>query len=189
MWRWSYFSRLKSNVFSVFSTCVEVILISGTETADFSSILHVCGGDPKWKPSGSFTILYSPRVWRWSYGFAEPDIKTIVFSTCVEVIPSLSTSSINSWSILHVCGGDPTFCLKINTFLKYSPRVWRWSRWWNSYWISSCVFSTCVEVILISSLFQQETYSILHVCGGDPHTEPEFGNNYMYSPRVWRWSL
>ena len=53
----------------VFSTCVEVILQSFVGCIGYKGILHVCGGDPQ-------TVPDAPQLPK-------------VFSTCVEVIPSL----------------------------------------------------------------------------------------------------
>ena len=49
---------------TVFSTYVEVILISAAKDAEGLGFLHVCGGDPR----DGFTLLamglFSPRMWR-----------------------------------------------------------------------------------------------------------------------------
>ena len=47
MWRWSFpiIATKLSN--KVFSTYVEMILLKNDKATDYSSILHVCGDDPK----------------------------------------------------------------------------------------------------------------------------------------------
>ena len=133
-------------------------------------------------------LLYSPRVWRWSQIICTRRSTKEVFSTCVEVILKVLPSLMTSFSILHVCGGDPNhvccvYCLKL-----YSPRVWRWSWRVHYVWSVETVFSTCVEVILRKKLQELQSTSILHVCGGDPYGEEEQVVLEGYSPRVWRWS-
>ena len=66
--------------------------------------------------------------------------------------------------------------------------MWRWSSlsWFAK--IIQAVFSTYVEVILKSLEVNSTKSSILHVCGGDPVDLKAHENNYVYSPRMWRWS-
>ena len=77
--------------------------------------------------------------------------KTIpVFSTYVEVIPTFPFSTLTSFSILHVCGGDPYRVAALHAMQK--------------------VFSTYVEVILTILFLIGKVQGILHVCGGDPNS-------------------
>ena len=66
MWRWS--PPLSESVITlpVFSTYVEVILSVMYYDNNGTSILHVCGGDPKGKSFVKKNSKYSPRMWRWS---------------------------------------------------------------------------------------------------------------------------
>ena len=48
----------------VFSTYVEVILISTALTTDMCSFLHVCGGDPVDGNICLIDLKFSPRMWR-----------------------------------------------------------------------------------------------------------------------------
>ena len=89
----------------------------------------------------------------------------MVFSTCVEVIPSLSVNGLSSMCILHVCGGDPMYWEIVRREEKYSPRV---------------------EVILPTLKKMQSQKRILHVCGGDPDRNEADFIRCVYSPRVWR---
>ena len=52
----------------------------------------------------------------------------LVFSTCVEVIPVQTFYNSLYFGILHVCGGDPSYCRTVGYLGVYSPRVWRWSQ-------------------------------------------------------------
>ena len=90
--------------------------------------------------------------------------------------------------ILHVCGGDPKIVIACWVGIAYSPRMWRWS--WCPSWECRVqwVFSTYVEVIPQNVYDKQNNASILHVCGGDPHTKVDWLNEVRYSPRMWRWS-
>ena len=91
-------------------------------------------------------------------------------------------------SILHVCGGDPNVVGHIHTAISYSPRMWRWSRQSQTNQTFDRVFSTYVEVILLSRKIFYLKQCILHVCGGDPRGDACQLSWWVYSPRMWRWS-
>ena len=188
MWRWSWHWHYGWRFCRVFSTYVEVILTNHRDWAFWLSILHVCGGDPTAIHHARCMCMYSPRMWRWS---SKLDINTIdsnVFSTYVEVILNKYSTGSPPDSILHVCGGDPTFLICCSILLVYSPRMWRWSSVLLSIRPLIHVFSTYVEVIPIESFPMLKETSILHVCGGDPHSTLSYYNGLGYSPRMWRWS-
>ena len=64
---------------SVFSTCVEVILFPHTLHSADLSILHVCGGDPISSSSYKNINMYSPRMWRYCYiGIPEEIMNVII---------------------------------------------------------------------------------------------------------------
>ena len=92
-----------------------------------------------------------------------------------------------SFSILHVCGGDPLRLSRV-TFLGFSilhvcggdP----FGVFFTSHNIN--VFSTYVEVILSWLMKLQTVKGILHVCGGDPGGMTRIHPHEMYSPRMWR---
>ena len=147
VWRWSFSSLTASFKAPVFSTCVEVILLEIKPQGTFTSILHVCGGDPTLWWTFSTKVSYSPRVWRWSPRSSALKTSNMVFSTCVEVILTLKVNFELLSGILHVCGGDPYNIRSLIKLRWYSPRVWRWSYGWNHQKRSLEVFSTCVEVI------------------------------------------
>ena len=73
------------------------------------SILHVCGGDPRLENNPIYSTSYSPRMWRWSLRRRWCKNHARVFSTYVEVILIKSMETGHHRSILHVCGGDPTW--------------------------------------------------------------------------------
>ena len=153
----------------VFSTYVEVILGNATLHWWYTSILHVCGGDPIWQSVLLWLAQYSPRMWRWSYPPWQAYGSYRVFSTYVEVILAVNLSQSCHIGILHVCGGDPDTRIIVSKLDLYSPRMWRWSQAQvvNSHPYS--VFSTYVEVILFWRIVWKPKESILHVCGGDPY--------------------
>ena len=148
MWRWSYSALKILPLFSVFSTYVEVILMSQSTLVIVICILHVCGGDPIVRPPTNISELYSPRMWRWSLSLQSRASQKCVFSTYVEVILALLLARTPHWSILHVCGGDPQHICKCSDKAWYSPRMWRWSWSIHAKRLWSAVFSTYVEVIL-----------------------------------------
>ena len=127
-------------------------------------------------------------MWRWSCYAHRQYSKRKVFSTYVEVILVRSASSFRSLSFLHVCGGDPSWTDTLAVVLKFSPRMWRWSRdWWcqrSNLW----VFSTYVEVILSPTRLISFCFGFLHVCGGDPILAKLMIMAKRFSPRMWRWS-
>ena len=107
MWRWSCILNRSSDSMNVFSTYVEVILNHWWNLCHWSSILHVCGGDPLFARLATLPVPYSPRMWRWSCSCSKVEAKKEVFSTYVEVIPFGTLYLVKTGSILHVCGGDP----------------------------------------------------------------------------------
>ena len=66
VWRWSWVKYYVDSRETVFSTCVEVILLVAVSLTLTCCILHVCGGDPSFRWKILLRISYSPRVWRWS---------------------------------------------------------------------------------------------------------------------------
>ena len=92
---------------TVFSTYVEMILIQRQKSHLIECILHVCGDDPLPKTLPQVEIEYSPRMWRWSFGWLTPCNHINVFSTYVEMILILELVLAPYLSILHVCGDDP----------------------------------------------------------------------------------
>ena len=188
MWRWSWKTAIVTLGNIVFSTYVEVILFAALLIVISSGILHVCGGDPVNVVDCITTILYSPRMWRWSWVVQKAQPYLLVFSTYVEVIPTRSIKIIRGISILHVCGGDPSNAISTASGDLYSPRMWRWSHKCPLEMRSRNVFSTYVEVILPLMPSPARFFGILHVCGGDPKPRLPSWSTVMYSPRMWRWS-
>ena len=154
----------------------------------YESFLHVCGGDPYQQLSQAIGIMFSPRMWRWSRIIRIQLTLTIVFSTYVEVIPTLSLIGLLKICFLHVCGGDPYLVgIKIQPN-KFSPRMWRWSRVMIQKKKPMIVFSTYVEVILYCWTIWTWWICFLHVCGGDPGNQARTSQTLKFSPRMWRWS-
>ena len=87
VWRWSLDTNPSHYKDDVFSTSVEVILGKLFVFKNPNCILHECGGDPGYKRAFDTGIVYSPRVWRWSWGGDAVKSFQNVFSTSVEVIP------------------------------------------------------------------------------------------------------
>ena len=127
MWRWSRDWWCQRSNLWVFSTYVEVILFISPFSSCSISFLHVCGGDPKYYLPDEFVLLFSPRMWRWSYSASLPITPFKVFSTYVEVILIALTNQRFFLCFLHVCGGDPYCHLPYNRPSRFSPRMWRWS--------------------------------------------------------------
>ena len=107
MWRWSLTSVNFIIFIAVFSTYVEMILPNSLVYFCGQSILHVCGDDPSRSPIAINSMLYSPRMWRWSFKGVFGLRDSNVFSTYVEMILSLLRYLSSYSRILHVCGDDP----------------------------------------------------------------------------------
>ena len=67
--------------------------------------------------------------------------------------------------------------------------MWRWSYIINVGLDKAYVISTYVE--MIPTIQRQKSHLIgdLHVCGDDPHSVERDCAIFMWSPRMWRWSL
>ena len=134
-------------------------------------------------------LVFSPRMWRWSYLKLVFHVLLKIFSTYVEVILHPLKEFKYEIYFLHVCGGDPTALSTFTSEKRFSPRMWRWS--YMQAWISLhlFIFSTYVEVIPWPKSLRKWPKNFLHVCGGDPDVVTYAGNHIGFSPRMWRWSL
>ena len=127
-------------------------------------------------------------MWRWSPSWKLWVRNSPVFSTYVEVILCSNVICPVMWGFLHVCGGDPNVGRAKMEAKLFSPRMWRWSYQKALFKLKCYVFSTYVEVILISLYLPSKSLCFLHVCGGDPKTIPDLSFDSKFSPRMWRWS-
>ena len=127
MWRWSSTTCRLSQLHTVFSTYVEVILLQMLLPSLLICVLHVCGGDPQYFDGRAVYVKCSTRMWRWSLIIFSIVIAPFVFSTYVEVILLEKMLLAGEYSVLHVCGGDPLCTTWKKTRLSCSPRMWRWS--------------------------------------------------------------
>ena len=148
MWRWSSTTCRLSQLHTVFSTYVEVILSSRLAVKLALGVLHVCGGDPTTDVVAKSSDLCSPRMWRWSPILRWKSCIRQVFSTYVEVILNHIFHCYCSFCVLHVCGGDPARKNVTCWWVQCSPRMWRWSFMHDLKENKAIVFSTYVEVIL-----------------------------------------
>ena len=188
MWRWSCHIKRGHVQNRVFSTYVEVIPGYDYISNDGYSFLHVCGGDPKLAPCFKWIVKFSPRMWRWSRLLEFRKRQVIVFSTYVEVILTCEFSIPARSCFLHVCGGDPLQSVLNVVERWFSPRMWRWSQFYWRHVIRNSVFSTYVEVILLTCVDVKDRKGFLHVCGGDPNNGESYIVPFEFSPRMWRWS-
>ena len=188
MWRWSYSFPVDGSKINVFSTYVEMIPIERLNAIIVTSILHVCGDDPRHRKTKHLQDRYSPRMWRWSYHDRVVLRYLNVFSTYVEMILFLNLPTWNHLCILHVCGDDFLQIQRLRTQIVYSPRMWRWSWVEQNFKDFDLVFSTYVEMILGQRFFASQKLCILHVCGDDPNQGSANNESLLYSPRMWRWS-
>ena len=165
-----------------------MILFLNLPTWNHLCILHVCGDDLHFLSQPMIMLVYSPRMWRWSW--VEQNFKDfdLVFSTYVEMILGQRFFASQKLCILHVCGDDPWVDDWETDIHQYSPRMWRWSSLISSNLEIVGVFSTYVEMILVAKWTPTRIICILHVCGDDPNSQVNQSINQVYSPRMWRWS-
>ena len=149
MWRWSYEIAMRSRLKDIFSTYVEVILVTVLERLRALNFLHVCGGDPGRIRGMTDELEFSPRMWRWSLHYHHHNFQNQIFSTYVEVILPCAGLSAEKYYFLHVCGGDPNHCCVAILTIAFSPRMWRWSYTIHAINVTDKIFSTYVEVILM----------------------------------------
>ena len=154
MWRWSLGETPRAISSTIFSTYVEVILKRWSLLSALTYFLHVCGGDPVYNIMVRAKLVFSPRMWRWSYIHSCLFQKLPIFSTYVEVIPECMIKIGYLPNFLHVCGGDPIDATPSASQPGFSPRMWRWSQGGFKYEIDYDIFSTYVEVILARSLWR-----------------------------------
>ena len=128
-------------------------------------------------------------MWRWSSLAFYVSTIAVVFSTYVEVILKYTFFLMVASRFLHVCGGDPEIIASYNNLSEFSPRMWRWSLLQAQQLTTVIVFSTYVEVILTSDKNTLINLRFLHVCGGDPTINFTWTIIFLFSPRMWRWSL
>ena len=121
----------------VFSTSVEVFLVSDHFWAGHTGLLHVRGGVSACGYTPDFMVMSSPRPWRCFLSTPRQPGQIKVFSTSVEVFPITDTVNDVYGSLLHVRGGvsNPTmldkrlsevFSTSVEVFLlRVVIRIWK----------------------------------------------------------------
>ena len=166
MWRCFRIRTVLTACYRVFSTYVEVFPTLRGRYQHCRCFLHVCGGVSFNQSRVCLVKRFSPRMWRC---FRIRTVLTAcyrVFSTYVEVFPTLRGRYQHCRCFLHVCGGVSFNQSRVCLVKRFSPRMWRcfYERQTTSYSVK--VFSMYVEVFL---------------------TEPSFASDPMeFSPRMWR---
>ena len=166
MWR-CFFTRFCSGAKGwIFSTYVEVFPTHCRSNCKHGNFLHVCGGVSPVKYKSSLRNKFSPRMWRCFCRYQRYLYSWYIFSTYVEVFPSLNYEKHDREHFLHVCGGVSAQIGSIFDYMGFSPRMWRCfqgnlcSRYgWG-------IFSTYVEVFPSCLAQLNDFVDFLHVCGG-----------------------
>lgn len=172
-------------------------------------LLHWHGGTPQAEREQVLLDRSSPRAWRYALGAEVRRLRRPVFSTQVEVAPSIPSSEGTAQNLLHAHGGAPALSECKYTFEAPSPRTWRcagpaiqapWAANQSSprTWRYACprrarqtlagVFSTRVEVSRHAGPGYPEWLGLLHVRGGAPRTQEILVGRLGSSPRMWRCS-
>ena len=125
-------------------------------------------------------------MWRCFYILKPVVLKVAIFSTYVEVFPSLARLMPLCLHFLHVCGGvSSSLKIRIKAW-KFSPRMWRCFLSYTLWTGEQTIFSTYVEVFLIQPCSTKDLVNFLHVCGGVSRADTGRGPYAPFSPRMWR---
>ena len=151
----------------------------GSSPRPWRCFLEVAEGSDAEPPS-------SPRPWRCFQDRRGAFRPPAVFSTSVEVFPTRTHTSTMFASLLHVRGGVSTVGGGARLDCQSSPRPWRCFQAPKRPNRAAGVFSTSVEVFLLTSVPIHVLSRLLHVRGG---VSIELGtslNPPLSSPRPWR---
>ena len=188
MWGWSRIRLWFLLARLVFPMYVGVIPRLRQSVPSAVRIPHVCGGDPKHLLASYVYNAYSPCMWGWSKFVPGTKRPVDVFPMYVGVILKEFPRWTLTWSIPHVCGGDPQWRLDRSDKKRYSPCMWGWSSWRQvTFWPHS-VFPMYVGVIPTMNKSLTTRNGIPHVCGGDPQGLTLCQRHDAYSPCMWGWS-
>ena len=149
-------------------------------------LLHVRGGVSSKSRFGCRHQQSSPRPWRCFSKLRRIFRDGDVFSTSVEVFPSIGLTRLFLCRLLHVLGGVSNVTKNLYTIRWSSPRPWRCFRRASQICRITQVFSTSVEVFLSKWLRLQLRRSLLHVCGGVSKEDIIIEAVESSSPRPWR---
>ena len=124
-WRCFYIEKAKKHGWIVFSTYVEVFLTCARRFRFRSCLLHVRGGVSQGGVWAYIGQTSSPRPWRCFRVVQRVGPKSYVFSTSVEVFPTVTRTRARLSRLLHVRGGV-SFSARCHTSSSVSsPRPWR----------------------------------------------------------------
>ena len=165
---------------------MEVFLRSGRMGKERRSLLHVRGGVSERVELFLFAVKSSPRPWRCFYCQAEVRNAQSVFSTSVEVFPTLPMLSVLWQGLLHVRGGVSEEQSPPDAVKQSSPRPWRCFSVLPIYVRRQVVFSTSVEVFLAPRASCRALRGLLHVRGGVSRLVWDHWEAMKSSPRPWR---
>ena len=147
---------------------VGVILWYMSIHQSWTSVPHVCGGDPELEENRFDYDKCSPCMWGWSSSVHESYLALFVFPMYVGVILLVRIRYNNNLSVPHVCGGDPNVHGLVLVSNVCSPCMWGWSYVSDNRQYLSYVFPMYVGVILANLLSAIIYNRVPHVCGGDP---------------------
>ena len=170
----------------VFSTSVEVFLMTEYVNHNDESLLHVRGGVSIQAALVGILRQSSPRPWRCFWSATSSDHLAAVFSTSVEVFPRKLGLTVAVVRLLHVRGGVSILDTDKVSLSRSSPRPWRCFIISPVFTRVFQVFSTSVEVFPMTLLSQNTVSRLLHVRGGVSHSFQMSEMQRRSSPRPWR---
>ncbi len=170
----------------VFSTPVEVFLVSNSAIRKKRGLLHARGGVSIGGGIYRRLDLSSPRPWRCFPLECFCVTFDKVFSTPVEVFLRITRLLVLARSLLHARGGVSIGAEQSTRMAASSPRPWRCFQFWGHALQGLSVFSTPVEVFLWLSSGLVGLLGLLHARGGVSQFQRIQWAGGVSSPRPWR---
>ncbi len=124
-WRCFRQKEAMQNAHQVFSTSVEVFPPLRGRSAQLIRLLHVRGGVSTVQNVSEPMKWSSPRPWRCFRQKEAMQNAHQVFSTSVEVFPTVGNYALFGGGLLHVRGGVSTYQALHHGWRESSPRPWR----------------------------------------------------------------
>ena len=150
---------------------------------------HACGDGPNFRSASGQTYEFSPRVWGWSV----PEIiragSRWVLPTRVGMVRDMIICPPLWQCSPHACGDGPHSSNSRFTSTGFSPRVWGWS---VSGFLRECpphVLPTRVGMVRTWRSPRACCLCSPHACGDGPSLSAKQAHRFMFSPRVWGWSV
>ena len=141
----------------------------GGKSFKWQGFPHACGDGPVDGVSVDGLIRFSPRVWGWSAHGVRGLTKEPRFP--------------------HACGDGPNYSQHLPEWEEFSPRVWGWSGEPAIARSPRYVFPTRVGMVRAVGRLGASERRFPHACGDGPASTTSGNDAFVFSPRVWGWSV